>query len=259
MLLLLVPSSPGDCPAARLSSGRAPAGECGCCRCWSHHQQGIALPPVLVTGGQPSEGAGHGVPGCGSGVRQGGGPTPPPPSVVRPPASAIGGRHADAAVVPVVVPGIDIVHNLILVLMHPSRHPPSPPPPPPHCRECRRCALHNASSKHLWTGFTSSRQATSVSVRLHQNLPTARLPPVSAYLRALCKSPHGLFAPRVGPPLSPLHRGIQGSHTTQNVDRSESRQRSSCGRQRPRNSIGSAIDRCRSPTVCHESETASPP
>ena len=87
MLPLLVPSSAGDCAAARFSSGRAPAGGCGCCRCWSHHQQGIALPPVLVAGGQPPEGTGHGLWLRG---QQGGGPPPPPPSVMRPPASAAG-------------------------------------------------------------------------------------------------------------------------------------------------------------------------
>jgi len=195
-----------------LSSGRAPAGGCGCCPCWSHHQQRIALPPVLVAGGQPPEGAGHGVPGCGSGGWQGGGPPPPPSFVVRPPASAAG------AVAPptgpqsgVGTPMLPSFPSLSPALTssttsssslssshrprrslpsphpsHPSRRPPSPPPPPPHCCKCRWRALHDdASSKHLWTGFTSRSQATSVSVHPHggingcalQNLPTARSHP----------------------------------------------------------------------------------
>jgi len=91
MLPLLVPSSAGDCAAARLSSGRAPAGGCGCCRCWSHHQQGIALPPVLVAGGHPPEGTGHGLRLRGS---AGGGSTTATP--LRHAPSSVSGRRGRA-------------------------------------------------------------------------------------------------------------------------------------------------------------------
>ena len=165
-----------------LSSGRAPAGGCGCCRCWSHHQQRIALPPVLVAGGQPPEGAGHGVPGCGSGGR---------------------------------------------------------------IQQAGDLRFHPFARRDQWP----------------------RSP----------QSPHGSSAPRVGPPPSllqisprlvrPPRRPTSEPSASRRPGKPRDSKRQPVGipatflmcKRRPRNSIESAIDRCRFPTVCHVSESASLP
>ena len=99
MLPLLVPSSAEDCAAARLSSWRATAG--------GRRPRRSRL-QLRGSGGGKSTAA--------TLLRR----EPSSVSSRRGRAAdwaAIGGRHADAAVVPVVVPGIDVVHNLLLILV----------------------------------------------------------------------------------------------------------------------------------------------
>ena len=190
MLPLLVPSSAGDCAAARLSSWRATAG-----------------------GRQPWR----------SRLRlrglAGGGSTTATPLRCAP--SSISGRRGH---VPVVVPGIDVVHNLLLILVlvlivHVDHlHPPTlrihrgvrrrlrhRRPIVPNVVGARfttmlrvsTCgpALHPAGRRPPFpsvrmTGSTAARSRISPPRRPTSepsaNLPTARSPPASAHLQALC-------------------------------------------------------------------------
>jgi len=99
MLLLLVPSSAEDCAAARLSSWRATAG--------GRRPRRSRLRLRGSAGGKST---------AATLLRR----APSSVSSRRGRVAdwaAIGGRHADAAVVPIVVPGIDVIHNLILILV----------------------------------------------------------------------------------------------------------------------------------------------